>query len=543
MPPAFPALAGWEDAFHEILSYLRPSEYFVFDDEDEVATRFFLRRTLLSLAVSCRAFFDPALDMLWHSLDNIHPLLKLLPNYQCLDSIYYLEGDIPPEAWSRLKTYAARVRGITFSRKANIDAGVWWTILEQCQGIPLLPNLRKLHTIKLNAIHIFVLRAFASPSLRDVFLEFYEDLDGDRSPSSMAPIAGSALQEFSIKATEITRLCLYPDLTIGREDLMCLSRFTQLEELYLNDHLVLDEDLLFMLNGLKNIRFLKIPILLRGPPESTQVHLPYEFHNLTGLDLCGPPAHLARFIVASSMPRLNDLSIWFGPHHSDGIETYLTSICRHIGPHTLAHFTAQLSSFVHAPQLLMRLLEPLLPFAQLEEVVVRQADSLPLRDEDLARISHAWPKLRMLRFDQSTTALEDPDRQPGSTARSTLAGLVDLARGCPHLTELCIPELDASVLPPIAGVPLMGHGPLDLCIENLVGAEDEETQLDVAVILDRLFPCLDLDYGIKEQRNYGGNANPYTAESENVSKLLRVMQLGREHYPRGVEPLGRLASA
>ena len=90
MSSPFTALAGWEDAFHEILGHLRPSEYFVFDDHEETAIRFSLRRTLLSLAVSCRGFLDPSLDMLWHSLDNVHPLLKLLPNYQRRpeDSIY-----------------------------------------------------------------------------------------------------------------------------------------------------------------------------------------------------------------------------------------------------------------------------------------------------------------------------------------------------------------------------------------------------------------------------------------------------------------------
>ena len=94
MPPSFITLAGWEDAFHEVLSHLRPSEYFVFDDDEEVDARFFLRRTLLSLAISCHAFFDPALDMLWHSLDNIHPLLKILPNYQRRDSTYVSGMDV-----------------------------------------------------------------------------------------------------------------------------------------------------------------------------------------------------------------------------------------------------------------------------------------------------------------------------------------------------------------------------------------------------------------------------------------------------------------
>ncbi|PIL32752.1 hypothetical protein GSI_04867 [Ganoderma sinense ZZ0214-1] len=539
MPPAFPTLTGWEDAFHEILSYLKPSQYFVFDDKEEVATRFFLRRTLLSLAVSCRAFFDPALDILWYSLDNIHPLLKLLPTYQRHDSVYYLEGGISPEAWSRLRTYAARVRGVTFSRKAGIDTSVWRIILEQCQGTPLLPNLRKFHTIKLNASHLFALRAFASPSLRGVYLEFYEDLRGEENPHTVAPIAGFALQEYSIKAPEITSLCVFPDLAISREHLTCLSRFTHLEELYLKDHLTFDEDLLLLLVNLRDLTHMKLSVLLRDSTTYGPLDLTQGFQKLTRLTLGGQPAHLARFMLACSMPRLNDLSLLPGSRPADGLDTSLASICRHIGPHTLTRFETQVENFVRPPRFLMTFLQPLLPFSKLEEVVF-YVKALPLHDMDFFRIARAWPKLRMLRLKESPITISDPDREPGSVVRPTIHALVELARHCPRLTCLCIPELDASVLPLVDCVPRLGHGPLDLCIQNLVGAEDEETQFVIAAVLDRLFPRLDLEYGIEELRGYGGNVNPFLEDSENISLLLRAMQQGREHYPRGVERLDEL---
>ncbi|KAI1785850.1 hypothetical protein LXA43DRAFT_100386 [Ganoderma leucocontextum] len=536
MPASFPTLAGWEDAFHEILSHLRPSEYFVFDDDEEIVARSALRGTLLSLAVSCHAFSDSSMNMLWYSLDNIHPLLKLLPNYHRCDSTYYLMGDMSPEAWSRLQAYAARVRGITYSRKAGIDPSVWRTIFEQCQGTPLLPNLQKLHTIKLNANHIFTLRALASPSLRDVFLEFYEDLGANQSTNAVAPIAGLALQEFSMRAPGLSKLCVYPDLTIAREHLMCLPRFTQMEQLYLSDRFPFDEELLLLLVNFRNLTDLKVSVMLRDSTDSAPLDLTDGFQNLTTLNLSGQPAHLARFMLACSMPRLSDLSLWLDSHRADGLDISLASICRHIGPHTLTHFEIQVENFLRPPRFLMNFLEPLLPFANLEQVVFHVAD-LPLRDQDLVRISRAWPKLRMLRLKHSHVTLSDPDREPGSVERPTLQGLVELARRCPHLGCLCIPELDASVLPQLDTVPLMGHGPLDLCMQNLVGAEDEETQLDVAVILDRLFPRLELEYGIEELRGYGDNLNPYLEDSENISKLLRAMQIGRDHYPRGVEPL------
>ena len=39
------------------------------------------RATLLSVALTCRSFLDPALDSLWYSIDDLEVLFKLLPNF------------------------------------------------------------------------------------------------------------------------------------------------------------------------------------------------------------------------------------------------------------------------------------------------------------------------------------------------------------------------------------------------------------------------------------------------------------------------------
>lgn len=38
------------------------------------------KRTLASLARTCRTFSAPALDLLWMRLDSLDPLIKVLPN-------------------------------------------------------------------------------------------------------------------------------------------------------------------------------------------------------------------------------------------------------------------------------------------------------------------------------------------------------------------------------------------------------------------------------------------------------------------------------
>ena len=44
------------------------------------------RKALASSALSCRVLGGHALDVLWRELDNVQPLLKLLPNYKLVGS-------------------------------------------------------------------------------------------------------------------------------------------------------------------------------------------------------------------------------------------------------------------------------------------------------------------------------------------------------------------------------------------------------------------------------------------------------------------------
>ena len=37
--------------------------------------------TLRSLALSCRAFYEPAMDVLWSDLEGLQPLVKCLPSH------------------------------------------------------------------------------------------------------------------------------------------------------------------------------------------------------------------------------------------------------------------------------------------------------------------------------------------------------------------------------------------------------------------------------------------------------------------------------
>ena len=557
MPPSFPALVGWHDVFLEILNHLEPPKYDIDNDDDgyykdyRASLRAF-PRAMLYLALSCRAFLDPSLDKLWYRLHSIYPLLELLPNYQdhesrpsvsyshtfpnasrCRYLIYsrfeqYLTGAIPPQAWSRLRAYAIRVRHIDITLSANdVDPSVWQTLFtEQGQDAPIFPNLRTLGLRIQNTtqddftpIHT----ALSSPYLREVFLRADDETPGHN--------VGIALQEFSLRTPEIVRLVFSPSRheRIDRQGFMCLSRFTQMEYLYLNDHSPLDEDRLLIFNNLRRLRHLGITFKPRERRDAASLELKDVLQNLTTLKLHCKPAHLTQFILAFSFPWLNELGLRLGLDYADAFPTSLPSICHHIGSHTLTCFQVELDKFKDLPPPhLMDLLEPLLPFANLEKVEFRLEEHLPLRDADLERLSAAWPRMRILRIIQwESTA----DWQKLTLERPTIHGLIVLARGCPRLARLCIPDLDASALPVVDSIPRMGHGLLNLRVQNIVGARDHKRQRDVAAVLDRLFnPRLKLQSRLKEWELRGPRRNtPLLVDAENISELLREMQVAREH--------------
>ncbi|KAM5545027.1 hypothetical protein V8D89_001138 [Ganoderma adspersum] len=263
-----------------------------------------------------------------------------------------------------------------------------------------------------------------------------------------------------------------------------------IERLDLSHRAPVDETLLIRFAKLENLAQLQVTACFPNSTDSPPLDRRHSFQKLTKLELRCQPTGLARFILASTMPRLNDLYDFL---------KHFPSICRHIGPHTLTRLRVELGEI---------------------SLELFFEEHLPLRDADIERLARAWSNQHNLILIQSETTMSDPDR---------------LARGCPQLSKICIPDLDATSVPPADSVPLTAHGARKLCIQNLVGAGEDETRLAVAVVLDRLFPRLKLEMsGIMEMPGYGDSPNPYVDDSESVTLLLRAMQIARKHYPGGV---------
>ncbi|KAH9888073.1 hypothetical protein C8Q73DRAFT_794497 [Cubamyces lactineus] len=112
-------------------------------------------RAILSFALTCSWFTDPALDVLWRTLPSIVPLLRTLP--KDLSRLDFLRDPIPSDFW-RFEEYACRVQRLQMPTSAStsdifapryfysrpiITTHLWYA-LSQAGPKPLLPNLKAL---------------------------------------------------------------------------------------------------------------------------------------------------------------------------------------------------------------------------------------------------------------------------------------------------------------------------------------------------------------------------------------------------------------
>ncbi|KAI0331724.1 hypothetical protein GY45DRAFT_556901 [Cubamyces sp. BRFM 1775] len=129
-------------------------------------------QAILSFALTCRWFTDPALDVLWRTLPSIVPLLRTLPKDLCqfipeirasdnsiiiVAKLQFLRDPVPSDFW-RFHEYAYRIQRLRmptsastsdifasryFSSRPIIYTHVWYA-MSQAGPKPLLPNLKSL---------------------------------------------------------------------------------------------------------------------------------------------------------------------------------------------------------------------------------------------------------------------------------------------------------------------------------------------------------------------------------------------------------------
>ncbi|KAG1748242.1 uncharacterized protein EDB91DRAFT_1112875 [Suillus paluster] len=74
----------------------------------------FMRKSLLVLALTCKSFTEPALDLLWRHLGGLDPLIRCLPQSLWKEDKNKLQFQRPTtfDDWSIFREYNHRVRSL-----------------------------------------------------------------------------------------------------------------------------------------------------------------------------------------------------------------------------------------------------------------------------------------------------------------------------------------------------------------------------------------------------------------------------------------------
>ncbi|KAI1792175.1 hypothetical protein LXA43DRAFT_364315 [Ganoderma leucocontextum] len=535
------------DILAMIFDHLAPGLMDLKDSEELSILSKTYRKALASLARTCRSVSHHALDFLWQELDDIQPLLKVLPEYKCVESQFMLCGAILPEHWTRFQLYAVRVHTVVTHPPLteDIHPSVWTFLAAGCRGIPLMPHLHQLAAYGLSSSDTSPLALLLSPALRELDISFeLEDKGEDRSRTPH--ISTSLLQTLPLLAPKLEHLDVGADFNLGQRSLQSFEHFTRLKYLSMPSDLALNEHMLQVLSSVPTLQNLSCRIDLSGIP--APAFGPHAFQQLTRLAVSGYSDHLVAFILACRFPNLVriDLRIRQPPSAGQPRDVF-TALCQRCNPTLLTSFEANLThGFASRPSTLMEYFEPLLALPNITSFhVVFFLTDPSIRDDDLARFGAAWPRLASFRIEHHTRQYSNDNLARFSAAWPrlasfrvqhhtgqysdvracpTLSGILELAQRCPGLTTFHIPELDPrGTISERGAVPPLGHGLRSISVDNVTPPLSFQVYMEVATVLDRAFPSLELEDWRPLEVRVHGKGWP------DVLRLMKVMRVGREN--------------
>ncbi|KAI9574109.1 hypothetical protein HD554DRAFT_2309665 [Boletus coccyginus] len=183
-----------------------------------VRGRFRSQSDMLSLATTCKAFKEPALDMLWASLQDLSPLIRCLPEQSWIISqhVYSLNRRLEQADWDIILGYARRVQSLSGLRGL---CGLAVDCLEELSRPPsstvsIFPKLRDVWlTSPSKGISCFV-RQLSSPRLTKLFLSHTEKLGNaiDAFGEGCPNVLSFTVQGWANPDTISTFFCHWPNL-------------------------------------------------------------------------------------------------------------------------------------------------------------------------------------------------------------------------------------------------------------------------------------------------------------------------------------------
>ncbi|KAJ7247412.1 hypothetical protein B0H12DRAFT_1324907 [Mycena haematopus] len=455
-------------------------------------------RTLAGLARTCKAFRDPALDLLWKSQSTVMNVLNCMPGdiWEVLDDTdeeeIRLKRPVLPSDWERPLIYSHRVRHFEYqlSYSSYPDSAAFYEMLRMClPPEPLFPNIESLAWETSDAAVVPYFRLFIGPRLTSLTVSTFQ------STSHL-----SLLPALATQCPLLRQVCiLTSDGLPGRCETVSffVKQLTRLESLEVP---CLDAAALDHLAKRPALDFVHLddqtplsPVL--GLASQTEVPSPCDIDMLT---LTVTDAHAATEVLARlHASPIHSLTIQF-PKTTPATavkEIYtgvavnctqasLNSLSITLPPTGTTDTAAADPEQIALYAVLGAHLLPLFTLTTLTSVTLAGPVGLDLDDTAVADIARAWPRLTSLDLGGSAFSHIPP--------RTTLRALLAFARLCPHLWRLSLPINARSVPKWRKAKTIADARPTQQCLRSLnVGESPVGTPLDVAAYLSGIFPCLE----------------------------------------------------
>ncbi|KAJ6575370.1 hypothetical protein B0H19DRAFT_933484 [Mycena capillaripes] len=164
------------------------------------------RRALSRLARTCRAWLDPALNVLWRELDSLVPVIGLFPPHLLKKTRRPGLGlTAPPQEkdWEKILKYGGRILKITYDEMSNNVSTSIFPIFEEFRPKTyILPNLQHLTWKVTSPDNLDRASLFLSPELQGFILNLGgAGMRFPTLPTFLADLGGRVkLQSFSINS-------------------------------------------------------------------------------------------------------------------------------------------------------------------------------------------------------------------------------------------------------------------------------------------------------------------------------------------------------
>ncbi|KAJ8592392.1 hypothetical protein M405DRAFT_51924, partial [Rhizopogon salebrosus TDB-379] len=381
------------------------------------------KKTLLALAVTCKSFTGPALDLLWRELDLFAPLIRCLPpGLWKLDKLeLQFQRAMTLDDWSIFCKYNHRVHSLHMKASpCGVSTEILIALGYPPFSLPLLPNLMSL-TWNTPSETLPYIRSFVTQTLTTLNIHA-------RSEFRFSPSIQSILSFIPILCPSVSHFHFHDDAELGDTSiaLQCWSHLISVTTGNVSDATILH------LSKLPSLRVLNLGLHTPITADTQQL---LQHNGFCALQELGVTCETylatgdAFFEALSIAPKKLSISYWV-----DSIEALPASISRI--PDACAHNALEyLQVEVNeggfgAISISAATFEPLCAFRNLRRLNFESIYNVQLDDTTLVQMARAWPLLEVLIIHGLLGRWTDHNITPNA--------LVSLLQHCPRLASIAI---------------------------------------------------------------------------------------------------------